>query len=453
MKKHFQKLFILLLIVIMSITAFGCSFVKDGSLTDDEKGGSSDNGSGINTVIEGVDKTHSTFNDVLEGNVKRRNVVFNTYEVKPQADLNKAIENAKYTSVAITMNSGVGSGVIVDASIEGITSSDIFYIITCHHVVSDAGSIKVELPDENCEYGNEDYTFTGFIGGNPQGNINQAVTLIGGDFSSDIAVLQLNVGINAKSGKKLSNTKVHKAKIAKDDQDLKVGEEVFAIGNPTGELPGTFSHGYIAYPERTIAIDQIGNMTLTQIGVSTNPGSSGGGLYNLSGELIGITNAGDTNYEQINFAIPFKLSNDTAQDKKADNYSFIYVAKELMATAWSNNYGAVEGSRRKFGFTVQAIQSSNSVLIAEVTEKGIAYNAGLKVGDTIEKLSVNDGNDISLTGLDSFSKVFKSLSIGDKITLKGYRKSTSKNASQKISIAVSMNTVQFWFCNTGNYNK
>ena len=109
-----------------------------------------------------------------------------------------------------------------------------------------------------------------------------------------IGVIKINLSKPAKSGKVLSVSKIVKAVIPASNYKVTQGETVFAIGNPTGGLPGWLCSGIVASLENSIPVSDIGNMKLMGISAPTNPGNSGGGLFNMYGELIGITNAGNT---------------------------------------------------------------------------------------------------------------------------------------------------------------
>ncbi|MBQ8351756.1 MAG: trypsin-like peptidase domain-containing protein [Clostridia bacterium] len=168
------------------------------------------------------------------------------------------------------VQSGAGSGVIV--SEDGL-------ILTCDHVISGAGTITVVLTD-----GRE------FI-----------AEIYGEDSWSDLALIKIDAtGLPAAE---------LPAAAAKDDASYKsylsVGEEVIAIGNPLGELGGSVSNGIISALGRKVSVEGV-PMTLMQTNAAVNPGNSGGGLFNMYGELIGIVNAKSTgdSVEGIGFAIP-----------------------------------------------------------------------------------------------------------------------------------------------------
>ena len=174
---------------------------------------------------------------------------------------------------------GAGSGVIISA--DG-------YIITNHHVIEDAKTIKVTLRDGQTSYD---------------------ATLIGSDEDNDIALLKVNAeGLTpATFG---------------DSSSLAVGDYVVAIGNPLGTLGGTVTDGIISALAREVTIEGK-NMTLLQTNAQISPGNSGGGLFNANGELVGVVNAKDsaTEVEGIAFAIPINNVIDLIKDLQ--NYGYV----------------------------------------------------------------------------------------------------------------------------------
>lgn len=412
MNKLIKTLSVAFMAVLIAFSAVGCSsFIK------------SDVGDG-------------TYGEV-------RTVTFKSDETdnsRAEMSIADAYEAVAKTSVAIivTTDSGsaAGSGVIVDMDYQDGADESAVYIVTCHHVISSKGNVTVMLPDDDISYNNGDYIFTGKIGSDN----SQAISLIGGDQSTDIAVLKLNLDKPAKSGNKLSADKIVKAKVPSDSYEIKTAASVFAVGNPTGELPGTFSAGYVSKSERTVSVNEVGEMSLMQIDVSTNHGNSGGGLYNLYGELIGITNAGNDDYDQINFAIPFKNSANTG---------FVRIAGELLGTYTSDNYGYVEGNKEKFGFTVAQKTDSygdSYVYIADIDEGGLADKAKLFENDVITKMSVNDGKiNKSVTTVSEVTEIMSSLKVGDRVTISG----TRITGWRQTTFSVTLTAKQFRFCNTG----
>ena len=239
------------------------------------------------------------------------------------------------------VESGAGSGVII--------SSD-GYILTCAHVVDGASNITVTINDK-------DYT----------------ATLVGEDTTSDIAVIKIDAnGLTPAT--------------VGDSDSLKVGQNVMAVGNPLGELGGTVTGGMISALNRSVTIqgtNSTNTMSLIQMDASVSPGNSGGGLFNMNGELVGIVNAksSSSDAEGLGFAIPI---NDA-----------IKVAQELLEN------GYVTG-RPYLGVTYLAVTDAQTaqqlgvnaygVYIVDVTKGGPADQAGLKAGDRIVSV---DGSEIA----------------------------------------------------------
>jgi serine protease Do len=158
--------------------------------------------------------------------------------------------------------SGAGSGVIVNEN--GI-------IITNFHVVDGVTDIEVRLTN---------------------GNTYEA-SVVAVDSQTDLAVI------------KITPTEALTVAVCGNSRNIRVGEEVLAIGNPLGLLGGTVTNGIISALEREFSVENE-TMTLLQHNAAVSPGNSGGALFNLRGELIGIVNAGydSATAQGLNFAIP-----------------------------------------------------------------------------------------------------------------------------------------------------
>ena len=177
--------------------------------------------------------------------------------------------------------SGAGSGVIVAHDADFST----YYVVTNNHVIDGASQIHVSLRS------GEEYD----------------ATLIATDVRGDIAVVSikekqtLNVAVWGNS------------------DDLRIGDDLIAIGNPLGSLGGTVTKGILSATERAIAV---GNhtMTLLQTDTAINPGNSGGGLFNMRGELVGVVNAktSDEEVEGICFAIPANTARTICDELMTD---------------------------------------------------------------------------------------------------------------------------------------
>ena len=438
MKKKLSAFILSLTALVLALVmTSGCSFIKTIQQTDDSA--------------------------LVNSTSAAQTVNFNT--TPKTRDVNDALVNAvetvKRSAVQIT-GSGAGSGVIVDISFDDTNETaaswkndgNMIYIITCHHMISKSGTygsegvgeIEIRIPDATYSYYNTDYIFAGYIGnGQPSAYNTQgyAVTLVGGDFESDIAILRLDLDVAAKSGNKLSADKIVKAQIPDNAYSTSLGETVFSIGNPTGALPGSVSRGIVSYLERGILVEEVGKMILMQIDVATNSGNSGGGLYNLYGELVGITNAGASKdlYEGLNFAIPCYLSNHNG---------FVEIVKNLAGTAGDTNYGYVSGRIAK-GFSVT--ESSGAVYISDVYSQSLIYSE-LQVNDRIVSIKVAGGEETSVTDATTFESIMDTAQAGNEVVIKVARQTAVGRIGPSIiyetqNKTITMTMEYFRFCNTG----
>ena len=421
MKKTIKSLSLIILTLAICFSAVACTFIQ---LT----GGT---GGGNNTPT------------LPDASIQGLTVNLNTQTEteRQKLSLEDAVAMVDRTAVAIGVDyedgSSSGSGVIIDVADTG----NIIYIVTCHHIVANGGSIKIYLPDETCNYENEDYIFTGVIGG--EDKTSNAVTLVGGDRVSDVAVVKIDLSKPAVSGNVLPLSKIQKAKIPVATYNVKKGERVFAIGNPTGKLPGSVADGVVSFLQREVQVDGVGKMLCMQISVSTNPGNSGGGLYNLYGELIGITNAGNTSYESINYAIPLELSTGNG---------FVNIVRQLIGTETATNYGYVK-DRWELGFVITL--SSNSyksyIEIIQVLPGSNAERAGLKVGDVLNGMTVGE----EMYTFDTYANFTYYMALlrtiinkGDSVTFNVLRPISSISYEPR-NIKLTIEVANFIFMNTG----
>jgi serine protease Do len=229
---------------------------------------------------------------------------------------------------------GVGSGFIV--SPDG-------YIMTNAHVVDGASEMTVRLTDRR-EY---------------------RAKLIGSDKTSDIAVIKID-------GKNLPVVTLGNA------DALQVGEWVVAIGSPYN-FDNTVTSGIVSAKARPLPSE--GYTPFIQTDVPVNPGNSGGPLFNMNGEVVGINSqiySETGGFQGISFAIPINIA--------------LHVKDELVA------HGKV--TRGRLGVTIQEVnqQLANSfglsrpmgALVNEVAPDGPAAKAGVKAGDVITRIDSHD---------------------------------------------------------------
>ena len=271
------------------------------------------------------------------------------------------------------VTSGAGSGVII---------SEDGYIVTNNHVIEDANEITVTLKS------GKDYK----------------ATLVGTDEKTDIAVLKIDA------------TGLTPATFG-DSSAVAVGEQIIVIGNPLGSLGGSVTTGIISATDREIEVENM-TMTLLQIDAAVNPGNSGGALFNLNGELVGVVNAkySSEEVEGLGFAIPINTAKATIED--------------------IIEYGYVKG-RAQLGITAVEIRDLQTALSAGVTELGVyvysvndgsgAEKAGLKAGDRIVKI---DNKEID--SYATLSKLLDSYSVGDTVQLTYSRNGEQNTVSVKL---------------------
>ena len=262
------------------------------------------------------------------------------------------------------------------ASGSGFILTDDGYIVTNYHVVEDSNSIAVTT------YDGKSYN----------------AALIGFDESNDIAVLKINA-------KDLTPV------IIGDSDKMNVGDPVVAIGNPLGELTFSLTTGAISALDRNVTFSTGVTMKLIQTDCAINSGNSGGALFNMYGEVIGITNAkfsssssdSSASIDNIGFAIPSSSVMDIIQDIIEDGYT----TKPYIGVTVSNvseeslGYGLPEGA---------AVKS--------VEEGGPAAEAGLKENDIITKVG-----DTTITSSDDLVEAVGKAKIGDTLTFTVYRQS------------------------------
>ncbi len=295
------------------------------------------------------------------------------------------VEITQYTTATSYFSStytaeGNGSGVII---------SEDGYILTNNHVISGAESISVRLRN------GEEYD----------------ATLVGTDARTDIAIIKIDA-------KNLKTAKIGNSSLTK------VGDFVLAIGNPLGKLGGTVTYGYVSALEREITIDGV-SMNLMQFDAAVNPGNSGGALFNINGDLIGIVSAKSTGYdvEGLGFAIPVndvqQVINDILTHGYATNRPFLGVKLDNAAYSSNNSYGGM------FGMLFQQIQYGAKIV--EIVDDSPASKADIKVGDII----VSIGGKVIASATEATSEI-GNYKVGDEVEIGMIRDGRTKNVTVKL---------------------
>ena len=220
-------------------------------------------------------------------------------------------------------------------------------------------------------------------------------TLIGYDASNDIAVLKVEAEnlVPVTLG---------------DSTNINVGDTVLAIGNPLGELTFTLTSGVVSALEREVTTSNGTTMTLMQTDCAINSGNSGGALFNLYGEVIGITNAkyssgssSGASIDNIGFAIPMNRVRGIIESIiEKGFYTKPYIGVSVTdVSEETQSYGLPKGA---------AVKS--------VTEGAPAAVAGLQVNDIITK-----ADDTEITGSSDLVNYVGQRQIGDTLKLTVYR--------------------------------
>ena len=235
----------------------------------------------------------------------------------------------------------------------GFVYSDKGYIITNNHVVDDAGKVTVTFLD------GESYT----------------AKIIGTDPDLDLAVLKVEVGATYLQPIPMG-----------DSSQLKVGEQITAIGNPFG-LSGSMTSGIISQMGRLLPQDSGYSIPdVIQTDAAINPANSGGPLLNMNGEVVGINTAIQSatgEFTGVGFAVPSNTVKKVVP---------ILIEEGVFHHPWMGISGSdVDPDLAK----VRELNSSKGFLIATVVEGSPAEDAGLQ-GITITKEI--DGREYALDG-------------------------------------------------------
>ncbi len=238
---------------------------------------------------------------------------------------------------------GFGSGFIL--SVDG-------YIVTNYHVVSDNGRLTVTT------YDGKNYT--------PR--------LVGYEESNDIALLKIDAtGLPAITYGSSSA--------------LSIGDPLYVIGNPLGDLTFTLTTGVVSAKDRLIKTETNYIINMFQTDAAINSGNSGGPVFNGKGELVGIATAkyNSSSIEGLSFCIPI----DDVGSIINELYQYGYVTGKPMLSAAV--YDTVVNSLGFIGFTSRV----NGAQIENVTSGGAAANAGLRAGDIITAVGNYKVNSVS----------------------------------------------------------
>ena len=327
-------------------------------------------GAGVMALTGGVKGTTT----VYQGD--RAPTVVSVSNVTTKEPLTAAQIYATYVGSTVGITTEIDTNVFgqvvqTAASGSGFVISQDGYIVTNYHVIEDASRITVTFVDGK----------------------SYDATLVGGDEENDIAVLKIDA------------TGLTPVVIGSSD-NLVVGDQVYAIGNPLGELTFSLTGGYVSALNRNVTMSDGRRMNYIQTDTAINSGNSGGALFDQYGQVVGIVSAklsnnGDTSQasvEGIGFAIPI----DNVWNMITDIMEYGYITgKPYMGIINSS----VSGEAQRYGTPAGAY-------VMGVVDNSCAATAGLQVGDIITKL-----DDTDITSSDDLQNALAEYRAGDTATL------------------------------------
>lgn len=331
----------------------------------------------------GKDNVSNVYQGDRESTVLNINHV-DTSKLMTQAEVYAAnVRSTVGITTSITTNYW-GYQTTTPASGSGFVYSKDGYILTNYHVIEDANSITVTTYDGS----------------------SLSAKVVGYDESNDIAVLKVEAE---------NLTPV----ILGDSANMNVGDAVVAIGNPLGELTFSLTSGYVSALDRQVTLSSGITMNLIQTDCAINSGNSGGALFNLYGEVVGIINAkysgssgSGASIDNIGFAIPINRVLSIVNSIIEKGYvvkPYIGVSVKDVSTE-TQSYGLPQGAA-----------------VVSVEENGPAQEYGLKVNDIVTHI-----NGEAITGSADLKAIVTESAPGDVLQLTVWR----KGATIELSITV-----------------
>jgi serine protease Do len=269
-------------------------------------------------------------------------------------------------------STSLGSGVIV--SKEG-------HILTNHHVIAGMTEIRVQLTDGR----------------------NLAAALIGSDPATDIAVLRIDA------------PNIEPLALGESD-GLRVGQQVFAIGNPYG-LEETVTRGIVSAKGRHTASDS--SIEYVQHDAAVNEGNSGGPLLNVRGEIVGINSAifsRTGGWQGISFAIPANSARRVLEGivKRGRMVrSYLGVVMQEVSPALARNLG---------------LPDLEGAIVTEVAPDSPAARAGLQPGDVIRTF-----NGKRVAGVQPLRQMIAGTEVGQEVQVGFLRAGTAAKVTAKLT--------------------
>ncbi len=309
----------------------------------------------VAAVQEAVLEAAESASEPVQRPVLVTNSSLNSSAMSPEDIYELACRQVVGVTTEVTYYNIFGQSGVSPVSGTGFVLTDDGYILTNYHVIEEAWqgghSISV-LAYDGTEY---------------------AAALVGAEADSDLAVLKIDAaGLSAA--------------VLGDSNEMRVGQTIYTVGNPLGELSYTMTSGIVSAMDRSIRTDADATVNMFQIDAAVNSGNSGGPVYNAYGQVIGIVTAkyGDNGLEGLGFAIPVSDAH--------------FIANELIVN------GYVSG-KATMGITPITVSSSSAqyynmvqgAYVYSVDAGSCAEEAGLRTGDIIVAVGeteILDENDL-----------------------------------------------------------
>lgn len=278
------------------------------------------------------------------------------------------------TEVTYTNFFGMTTSTAVSGT--GFVVTDDGYIMTNYHVIENAYksnlAVKVMFKD----------------------GTSYDATIVGTEEENDIAVLKIDA------------TGLTPVNVGNSDNIL-VGDEVYAIGNPLGELDFTMTSGRISALDRSISTSaNVPAINMFQFDAAVNSGNSGGPVFNTDGEVIGVVTAkaGESGVEGISFAIPINDAVDIANDLITKGY---VSGKAYMGVNIDTRYNSTYA---------EYYNTPEGAYVYNVESGSCAEKCGISAGDIITKVGDDD-----IAGYDDLYSAIRQYKAGDTVTVVVFR--------------------------------
>ena len=361
-KKKGVAIFAAILAAVVAVSAIVTVFAKSGN------SGGAGNGTSITETSEGDAELNIT-------DTPKATTTSKTGSTLTSAEVYAKVSPSNVGIVVYSQSSssasGEGSGIVMGENKDHTCT----YIITCAHVISGEGVKAVVQLHDGKQYDAE---------------------IVGTDEMNDVALLKIEAeGLQTVT--------------VGDSDEVKVGETVEAIGNPLGDLTFTMTAGYISALDREIDADGT-PINMLQTDAAINSGNSGGPLFDMNGNIIGVTTA--------------KVSGTTETGVTIEGLGFAIPINDVLRVVYDlQQYGRVRG-RAYLGVTLQNLDAEVAEIyglpsgpqVVTVTEGSCSEKAGLQPHDIILEF---DGREIN-----AYSDLVSALSkhrAGDTVKLKLYR--------------------------------